>query len=56
MREYRKTVLRLATGEGATEPVFEALLIEMMKRGLDAQRDNVRALMLEMSADREPAA
>ncbi len=49
MREYRKTVQRLATGEGATEPVFEALIIEMMKRGLDAEAGNVRALMAELS-------
>ena len=48
MREYRKTVQRLATDEGATEPVFEALIIEMMKRGLDAETGNVRALLAEL--------
>jgi hypothetical protein len=45
LREYRKEVQRLASGAGATEPAFEALLIEMMKRGLDAEPGNVRALM-----------
>jgi hypothetical protein len=49
MREYRKAVQRLAMAEGATEPVFESLLIEMMKRGLDAEAENVRALMAELS-------
>ena len=48
MREYRKTVQRLATDEGATELVFEALIIEMMKRGPDAEAGNVRALMAEL--------
>ena len=49
LREYRKEVQRLATAEGATEPVFEALMIEMMKRGLKAEAGSVRAVMAELS-------
>ena len=50
MREYRKAVQRIAADEGASEPVFEALLIEMMKRGLDAEAGNVRTVMMELSS------
>jgi hypothetical protein len=34
--------------QGASEPVFEALVIEMMKRGLEAKAGAVRALMEEL--------
>jgi len=47
MREYRRTAQRLAIEAGLTEPVFEALLIEMMKRGLEATPANVGNLVAE---------
>ena len=52
--QSHKTILELrqcrsiAMEQGASEPVFEALLIEMMKRGLEAEAGVVRALMEEL--------
>ena len=35
----------IALAEGASEELFETLLIEMMKQGLEARKENVRTLM-----------
>jgi 1-deoxypentalenic acid 11beta-hydroxylase len=47
-RQYRQDVKRLATEEGASEELFEAVIIEMMKRGSGPQRETVRAVMAEI--------
>jgi hypothetical protein len=36
LRHYRRQVREMALAEGASEELFEALLIEMMKQGLEA--------------------
>ena len=48
LRQYRADVQRIATEVGASPPVFEAALIEMMKRGLPAKRDRVEAVIAEL--------
>jgi hypothetical protein len=50
LRQYRQDVKRIATEEGASEEMFEAVVIEMMKRGSDAQNEAVRAVMAEICA------
>jgi 1-deoxypentalenic acid 11beta-hydroxylase len=47
-RRFREEVQRLAAEEGAGEELFEAVIIEMMKRGTAAERDGVRAVMAEL--------
>ncbi len=49
LRQYRQDVKRLATEAGASEKLFEAVVIEMMKRGLDAKREAVQAVMVDVS-------
>jgi len=48
LRQYRAEVQRIATEAGASPQVFEAALIEMMKRGLPAKRDRVEAVIAEL--------
>ena len=50
LRQYRKDLQRLAYEEGASDQLFEVLHIEMMKRGLPVEREEVRKLMSELSA------
>jgi len=50
LRQYRKDLQGLADEEGASEQLFEVLHIEMMKRGLPVEREEVRKLMSELSA------
>ncbi len=50
LRQYRKEVQRIANDAGASEEVFEALLIEMMKRGLPPEPAPIRAVMAEVAA------
>lgn len=45
LRQYRRQVREIAFAEGASEDLFETLLIEMMKQGLEAHNENVRSLM-----------
>ncbi|HUE14272.1 MAG TPA: phytanoyl-CoA dioxygenase family protein [Planctomycetaceae bacterium] len=45
LRRYRNDVKRIATEERASEELFEAVVIEMMRRGLDAERGPVQAVM-----------
>ena len=47
-RRYREEVKRLAAEEGASEELFEAVIIEMMKRGVAVEREGVRAVMAEL--------
>ena len=49
LRQYRREVRELAFGEGADEKVFETLLIEMMKQGLEAEKHNVRTVMEQVN-------
>jgi phytanoyl-CoA dioxygenase PhyH len=49
LRQYRKDLQHLAYEEGASEQLFEALHIEMMKRGLRVERQEVRKLISELS-------
>jgi hypothetical protein len=51
LRHYRREAREIALAEGASEELFEALLIEMMKQGLEVNRENIRALMKELSVD-----
>jgi len=48
LRQYRKEVQRIATEVGASELVFEAALVEMMKRGAPAERKSVEAIIAEL--------
>lgn len=48
MRQYRAEVQRLAYAAGASEALFETVVIEMMKRDLDAKSKNVQAVMAEL--------
>jgi hypothetical protein len=47
-RQYRQDVKRIATEEGASEALFEAVVIEMMRRGSEPHKEAVRALMAEI--------
>jgi 1-deoxypentalenic acid 11beta-hydroxylase len=47
-RSYRVKVQQLSLEEGASQPLFEAVVIEMMKRDLKPDRENVRAVMAEL--------
>ena len=48
LRHYRRNVREIAFAEGASEQLFESVLIEMMKQGLGAERKNVRMVMERM--------
>ncbi len=50
LRQYRKTIRALAMEQGASESTFEAVLLEMMTRGLSADTDNVRTVILALEA------
>ena len=52
LRHYRRSVRDIALAEGASEQLFESVLIEMMKRGLEAEKDNVRTVMEQMCEER----
>ena len=41
----------IAIGEGASEELFEALVIEMMSRGVRAERGPIRELIAELSGN-----
>jgi hypothetical protein len=47
-REYRRTAQRVATEEGASEPLFEEMIIEMMRRGAPVDRGIIKMLMKEL--------
>jgi hypothetical protein len=47
LREYRKTVHALAMEQGASEPVFETMLLEMTRRGSTPDAETVRAMLSE---------
>jgi len=49
LRQYRKDAQRIAFAEGASEPQFEKMIIEMMKRHTPAESSAIRALMAEMA-------
>lgn len=48
LRQYRADVQRIATEAGASPSQFEAALIEMMKRGLRAERAPIEAVIAEL--------
>ncbi|HLJ11713.1 MAG TPA: phytanoyl-CoA dioxygenase family protein [Planctomycetaceae bacterium] len=48
LRQYRKDVQRITIEESASEPLFEAVVIEMMKRGWPPEREQIRAVMAEL--------
>jgi len=48
LRRDRRRVRDIAFAEGASDPLFESLLIEMMKQGLDAEKEKVRTVMQQM--------
>jgi 1-deoxypentalenic acid 11beta-hydroxylase len=49
LRQYRKDVQRIAKEAGASEAVFEAVLIEMMQRGAPVERQLVEAVISELA-------
>ena len=53
LRKYRQDAQRLATEEGASEELFEVLIIEMMKRGIPVDRERIKALMAELSVEQQ---
>ena len=48
-RSYRVTVQQLALEQGASQQLFEAVVIEMMKRDLDPTSANVKQVMQDLS-------
>ena len=52
LRHYRREVREIAYAEGASEQLFESVLIEMMKQGLEAEKENVRTVMEQMCQER----
>ena len=51
LRQYRRQVREIALAEGASEDLFETLLIEMMKQGLEARKENVRSLIDQLNVN-----
>lgn len=51
LRRYRQEVRGIALATGLSEEQFEALLIEMMKRGLEADERNVQSVQQELGYD-----
>jgi 1-deoxypentalenic acid 11beta-hydroxylase len=51
LRQYRWQVREIALAEGASENLFEALLIEMMKQGLEARKENIRSLINQLKVN-----
>jgi 1-deoxypentalenic acid 11beta-hydroxylase len=49
-REFRKTAQQIATEEGASEELFEEIIIELMGRGLLPERPQIRSLMSELDS------
>lgn len=47
-RKFRETAKNIATEEGASDALFEKLLIELMGRGLEPQRANIKSLISEL--------
>lgn len=50
-RGYRVQVQELAMQQGASQPLFEAVVIEMMKRDLDPTSVNVQEVMNDLSKE-----
>lgn len=48
MRRYRKQAATVASEAGLGEQTFENLLIEMMKRGVEPERDPMLALAAQL--------
>tara|TARA_B100000949_G_scaffold221725_1_gene222718 strand:- start:441 stop:629 length:189 start_codon:yes stop_codon:yes gene_type:complete len=48
LKKHRIDLKRIADEEGASEELFERLHIEAMKRGVEAKRDLVKALLTEL--------
>ena len=48
LRKYRQRALEIATGLGADQKLFEQLILEMMQRGIAAERDPIHNLMAEL--------
>ena len=46
--------IAFADQEGASEPLFEEVMIELMKRGWEPERAQVKALMNELSQPAKP--
>jgi 1-deoxypentalenic acid 11beta-hydroxylase len=53
-RRLRTDAQEIAIAEGADKELFEALIIEMMAKGVPAERAPIRELMAELSAGRQP--
>jgi len=51
-RQFRKAAQEIATEEGASEELFEAVIIELMGRDLKPERPQIKSLMAELSAGR----
>ena len=51
LRQYRRQVREIALAEGASEDLFETLLIEMMRQGLEARKENVRSLINQLKVN-----
>jgi 1-deoxypentalenic acid 11beta-hydroxylase len=48
-RQFRETAKRIAMEEGADEELFEALIIELMRQGLEPERGIIKALIPRLS-------
>ena len=52
LRQYRKVVVQRAQDEGASSELTERVLLEMMKSGLSADRENVKKIIMKHSVER----
>jgi 1-deoxypentalenic acid 11beta-hydroxylase len=50
VRQMRRTAQQIATEEGASQELFEAIIIELMGRGLQPGRPEIKALMAELGS------
>lgn len=48
-RQFRTKAQKIAFQEGASAELFEEVMIELMARGLEAERDPIRSLMVELT-------
>jgi len=50
-RQFRETAQRIATEEGVSQELFEAIMIQLMGRGLEPGRPQIRSLMAELTSN-----
>jgi hypothetical protein len=54
-RQFRETAKRIASEEGANDELFEEIIIELMGRGLEPGKPQIRSLMVELTTGERSA-